>query len=98
MAAGSFLTSAAMGGAMQWLTKGIGGKLLAFVIAIFVFTAGFKFLKELLPAALTGSTLFDGIPGAVIWGLWFIDVPFGLTVCLGAYATAFLIKRLPVIG
>lgn len=97
MSALSFLTSKASGGVVGYLTMGIGGKLLAFVICVFIFQAAFQLLGELLPV-FDFATMFDGLPGAFLWGLWFIDAPFALNMFVSAYAVAFLIKRIPVIG
>lgn len=97
MAIGSFLTSKAGGGIIGYLTKGIGSKLIAFVVCIFVFKAAFALLGELLPE-MNFATMFDGLPGSFLWGLWFIDAPFALNVLVPAYAVAFFIKRLPIIG
>lgn len=93
----SFLTNKVGLGGIGYFTKGIGSKLVAFGICIFLFQAGFKLLGELLPS-MNFSTMFDGLPGAFIYGLWFIDAPYALNAFLAAYATAFLIKRIPVIG
>ncbi|WP_271298913.1 hypothetical protein [Sphingomonas sp. CV7422] len=93
----SFLTSKASGGVVGYLTKGIGSKLIAFVVLIFVFKAAFALLGELLPS-MNLTTMFDGLPSTFLWGLWFVDAPFALNVLIPAYAVAFFIKRLPVIG
>lgn len=97
MSALSFLTSKSAGGVVGYLTKGIGSKLIAFTVCIFVFKAAFVLLAELMPE-MAFDTLFDGLPGAFLWGLWYIDAPFALNVLIPAYATAFIIKRIPVIG
>jgi hypothetical protein len=93
----SFFTSKAADGALGYLTKGIGSKLIAFVVLVFVFKAAFVLLGELLPE-FDFHTMFDGLPGAFLYGLWFIDAPFALNLFVPAYALAFFIKRLPVVG
>ncbi|EPR17569.1 hypothetical protein M527_16035 [Sphingobium indicum IP26] len=97
MAVLSFLTSKSAGGAIGYLTKGIGSKLIAFVVLIFVFKAAFVLIGELLPE-FNYANMFDGLPGAFLYGLWYVDAPFGLNVIMAAYALVFFIKRLPVVG
>ena len=97
MGIASFFTSKAAGGAIGYLTKGIGSKLIAFVVLIFIFKAAFVLLAELLPV-IDFATMFDGLPEPFIWGLHYWDAPFGLNVIIPAYALAFFIKRLPVVG
>lgn len=97
MGIASFLTSKSAGGVVGYLTKGIGSKLVTFVVLIFVFKAAFALLGELLPE-INFATMFDGLPEPFIWGLWYVDAAFALNVIVPAYALAFFIKRLPVIG
>ena len=97
MGVASFFTSKAAGGVVGYLTKGIGSKLIAFVVLIFVFKAAFVLLGELLPE-VDFATMFDGLPEPFIWGLHFVDAPFALNVIIPAYALAFFIKRLPIVG
>lgn len=97
MGIASFVTSKAGGGMMGYLTKGIGSKLIAFVVCIFIFKAAFALLTTLIPA-LDLTKLFATLPEPVIYGLWYIDAPFAFAVMLPAYATKFFIRRIPVIG
>jgi len=97
MGVASFFTSKAVGGSLGYLTKGIGSKLIAFVVCVFVFQAAFSLLTTLIPS-LDLTNLFSGLPSAVVYGLWYIDAPFAFNVLLPAYATSFFIRRIPVIG
>lgn len=92
-----FATSAAGAGAINFFTKGIGGKVMAYVILLWLFGALFQYLGDFIPA-LNLTNLFSGMPSSVLWALNIILFPDLITRVMSALATAFLIKRLPVIG
>lgn len=92
-----FMTSAAGAGAINFFTKGIGGKVMAYVILLWLFMALFSYLGEFIPA-LNLTNLFSGFPSSVLWALNIIMFPDLIVKAISALATAFLIKRLPVIG
>nr|WP_315468252.1 DUF2523 family protein [uncultured Undibacterium sp.] len=78
------------------------------VIKFFIFTAMFVLLTELLPmvtrlmglqgftGALTGS--LASIPSSVWFFLNSFRFDFGLPLILSAYASRFVIRRLPLVG
>lgn len=48
------------------------------------------------PGAL--SSAFSGIPSGVWFFMDFLAIPFGVKLCISAYVSRFLIRRLPIIG
>lgn len=71
----------------------------AFYFALFFFcTEIIQLLTPLLPGASSLTSAFSGLPPGLWYFLDMFKVGFGVSACLGAYVTRFIIRRLPVIG
>lgn len=92
----AYQASSSMVGFSTWLVRGVGAKLITFVVLTFVFTKGFEYLTTILPA-FDPSTIFMGLPSAFIFGLAYLDGAFVLSTLMGGEATAFLIRRIKVV-
>lgn len=73
-------------------------KFIMFFALFFVTTEFIQLLVPLLPGATSLSSAFSAqVPG--VW--YFLDlfkISFGLSACLSAFVTRFIIRRIPVIG
>lgn len=81
-----------------WLFKSAMVKWVFYFALFFFCTEIIQLLTPLLPGASSLSSAFAGLSP----GLWyFLDTfkaDYGVTACLGAFVTRFVIRRLPVIG
>jgi len=78
------------------------------VVKFVVFTAVFGLVGILAPVLLgylapflgvsSLTSAFTGIPPGVWFFADFLQIGFGVPLCLSAYVTRFVIRRLPVIG
>ena len=64
----------------------------------FVVTAFIPVLKTLLPNFLNIAPLFDNLPDGVIYFLNLAQFNHGFSLCVSAFITRFIIRRIPVIG
>ena len=85
---------------LGWLVRGVVVKFVILGAIYYVVTwIAEEVLTQLDISPLTGlQTVVDAIPTEIIWfmGLFRFDV--GLPLMLGAMLTAFVIRRLPIIG
>ena len=71
----------------------------AVLTALFVLVAELvKVLVTLLPSAASLSPAFAGIDSGTAFFMNAFAIPTGVSLILAAYATRFIIRRIPVIG
>ena len=83
---------------MGFLTRGIMAKFFLFFGLFYITSELIPLLAPLLPGMSQITSAFDALPNSMWYFLNLMHVPFGVSVCISAGATAFLIRRLPVIG
>ncbi|MCB5195562.1 DUF2523 family protein [Deefgea salmonis] len=104
------MPAALFGILMSALRTMLGFMLRSVIVKFVTFFALFFIVKEfvnvmvesqLYPGATQASTLsnaFSGIPASVWYFLDLFSVSTGLSTVISAYATRFIIRRIPVIG
>ena len=86
--------------ALGWLVRGVVVKFVVLAAIYYVIAwIAESVLNQLDISPLTGlQTVIDGIPTGVLWFMGLFRLDIGLPLVLGAYLTAFVIRRLPIIG
>lgn len=104
------MPAALFGILMSALRTMMGFMLRSLIVKFVTFFALFFIVKEfvnvlvqsqLYPGATQASALssaFSGIPGSVWYFLDLFSISTGLSTVISAYATRFIIRRIPVIG
>jgi hypothetical protein len=88
----------ALNAMLGFVLRGALLKFIAFTVLFMIVTEFVKILVTMLPTGAGLSSAFVGI-GAGVW--YFLDlfaVSTGVPMILAAFATRFIIRRLPVIG
>lgn len=83
---------------LAWIVRSILVKFVVFFALYFITTEFVAVITGLLP---TSSALNGALSGIAANTAYFLDVfalPSGLSLVVSAYATRFLIRRIPVIG
>lgn len=85
---------------LGWVFRGIVIKFVILSAIYYVVTwIAEAVLSQLDISPLTGlQTVVNGIPTGILWFMQFFRLDVGLPLVLGAYLTAFIIRRLPIIG
>jgi hypothetical protein len=73
-------------------------KFIAFFALFFVTTEFIQLVVPLLPGASTLTNAFSAQAPGVWYFLDLFKVGFGVSACLSAFVTRFIIRRIPVIG
>jgi len=73
-------------------------KFIVFTILLLVVRELFSALSSLLPKSTNIQDLFNELPSSVWYFLDLFQAPTGITLCISAYVTKFIIRRLPVVG
>jgi hypothetical protein len=73
-------------------------KFIAFFALFFVTTEFIQLVVPLLPGASTLTNAFSAQAPGVWYFLDLFKVSFGVSACLSAFVTRFIIRRIPVIG
>lgn len=73
-------------------------KFVVFFSLFFVTTEFISVLSELLPNANSLSGALGGVPAGVWFFMDLFNVTSGLPLLMSAWATRFIIRRMPVIG
>lgn len=82
----------------QWLAKSIMAKFYLFFGLWFVTTEFMAVLTNYLPTA-TGLNSAFSMQSSGVWYFWnLFNLGYGISACLAAFVTRFIIRRLPVIG
>lgn len=81
-----------------WLFKSAMVKWVFYFALFFFCTEIIQLLTPLLPGASSLSSAFSGLSPGLWYFLDMFKADYGVTACLGAFVTRFVIRRLPVIG
>lgn len=73
-------------------------KFVLFFGLYFITTEFIQVLLSLLPNSSALSSAFTGIPPGMWWMMDMMQFNVGVPMCLSAYLTRFIIRRVPVIG
>ena len=87
--------------AMRVLSWLLGSVVIKFVVLTAIFFIVNEFggiVSGFIPSLGPLSTALGGIPGSVWYFLDLFNVSMGIPMLLSAYASRFIIRRLPVIG
>lgn len=84
--------------ALAFLLRSMVVKFVVFFGLYFVTTELVDVMAEWLPKSFDFSHLFAGIPAGVWYFMNLFNVSAGISAVLSAYATRFIIRRIPVIG
>ncbi len=92
-----FLTSSAASGVMGFLTKGVGSKLITYVVIIWVLGACVTFLTGYLPEMLP-SGFFGELPSYFYYFVNLFMLPAWISTRLSVAVTRWALSMIPVIG
>lgn len=83
---------------LAWLIRSVLVKFFVFFALYFVTTEFISVITSLLPngSAVTGA--MGSVTNATWYFLDVFNVPTGISMVVAAYATRFIIRRIPVIG
>lgn len=81
-----------------WLIRSSMVKFCGYFLLFFITTEFIQLVVPLLPGASTLSAAFTQQTPGVWYFLDLFKVGYGVSVCLSAYVTRFIIRRIPVIG
>lgn len=84
--------------AFNWLFRAVVVKAVVFMAFYAVVTLLVAYLASMLPTASTLSGALSGIPSDIWYFLDYMAFSAGAPLVVSAYATRFLIRRMPVIG
>lgn len=82
----------------RWLLKGPLYKFVIFTSLYLFCMDAFEYVGDLLPDMTSLQTAFHGLPSFAIYLLLLFRVDVGIGMILSAYATRFIIRRIPIIG
>lgn len=85
---------------LGWIFRGIVVKFIILTAIYYVVSwIAESVLSQLDISSLTGlQTIIDSLPVGVLWFMGVFRFDVGLPLVLGAFLTAFIIRRLPLIG
>lgn len=83
---------------MGWLFKSAMVKWVFYFALFFFVTEAVQLLAQLLPGASTVTSVLAAQSPGVWFFMSMFKLGFGLSACISAYATRFIIRRLPIIG
>lgn len=84
--------------ALSWLVRSV---LVKFVLYFGLFYVTTEFIAEIgsfLPNSVALSSAFSGIPSGMWWMMDMMQFGIGVPICLSAFLTRFIIRRIPLIG
>lgn len=84
--------------ALSWLFRAVVVKAIVFMALYGVVALLVTYLASMLPAATSLSAALNGIPGDLWYFLDYMGFSVGAPLVVSAYATRFLIRRMPLIG
>ena len=84
--------------ALGFVLRSVLVKFAAFFALFFVTTEFIQLVVPLLPGASSLTSAFANQAPGVWFFLDLFKVGFGVSACLSAYVTRFIIRRIPVIG
>jgi hypothetical protein len=83
---------------LGWLVHSILVKFVVFFALFFITTEFITLLAPMLPGASQLSQAFAAQAPGVWYFLDIFKIGFGVSACLTAFVTRFIIRRIPVIG
>lgn len=85
---------------LGWIFRGVVVKFIILSAIYYVVTwIAEAVLNQLDISPLTGlQGVIDALPAGILWFMAVFRFDVGLPLILGAYLTAFIIRRLPIIG
>lgn len=83
---------------LGFLLRSVLVKFATFFALFFITTEFIAILANLLPSSTSLSGALGGIPSSVWFFLDLFNLTLGLPLVLSAWATRFIIRRIPVIG
>ena len=91
---------AALSSLMQFLVRGVIVKFFIFVALFYVTTEFVPVIIELfLPKNIPNiKELFNALPNSILYFLYILKVPTGISMFISALLSRFIIHRLPIIG
>ena len=81
-----------------WFVKSATVKFFLYFGLFFLTTEFIQIIVPLLPGASDLASAFSSQAPGVWYVLDIFQVPLGVSLCLSAFVTRFIIRRLPVIG
>ncbi|ECW6486846.1 DUF2523 domain-containing protein [Salmonella enterica subsp. enterica] len=92
------LLIAVLGEILGFVFKQIVVKFILFTIMYLLLTQLTPLITSHLPNGLNVSSLFNGLPSAVLWFLHIAAFDVTLPMIIVAYFTRFFIRRIPFLG
>ena len=84
--------------ALAWLVRSVLVKFVVFFALYFITTEFVSVITSLLPSSSSLNGALSGIAANTAYFLDVFALQTGLSLVVSAYATRFLIRRLPIIG
>ncbi|PNL93544.1 DUF2523 domain-containing protein [Aggregatibacter aphrophilus] len=90
----------ALSSLMQFLFRGIVIKFFIFFALFYVTTEFIPIIIEMfLPKTIPNiKELFNVLPDSILYFLYILKIPTGITIFISALLSCFIIRRLPIIG
>ncbi|WP_118781378.1 DUF2523 family protein [Haemophilus haemolyticus] len=91
---------AALSSLMKFLVRGVIVKFFIFFALFYVTTEFVPVIIELfLPKNIPNiKELFNALPNSILYFLYILKVPTGISLFISALLSRFIIRRLPIIG
>ncbi|HAT1680685.1 TPA: DUF2523 domain-containing protein [Klebsiella oxytoca] len=89
---------AALGEILTFLFKQVAVKFVLFTVLYLLLTQLAPLLTPYLPNGANISSLFNGLPSAVLWFLNIVAFNVTFPMIIVAYFTRFFIRRIPFLG
>lgn len=83
---------------LAWLVRSVLVKFCVYFALYFITTEFIAVITSLLPSASSINGALSGITANTAYFLDVFALPSGLSMIVSAYATRFIIRRIPVIG
>lgn len=83
---------------VKWVLGGIFLKVIVFSVLFFVISEFVPLLVGLIPGLNSITTLFQSIPPEMLFLVHYFEIPAGISMFVSAASTAFIIRRIPIIG
>jgi hypothetical protein len=88
----------ALNSVLGWLVRSVLVKFCVYFALYFITTEFVSAITSLMPSASSVNGALSGIAADTAYFLDVFALPTGLSLVVSAYATRFIIRRIPVIG
>lgn len=88
----------ALNAVLAWLVRSVLVKFVVYFALYFVVTEFMSLIASWMPNGQALSSSLGGIPATVWYFLDLFNFSFGFPVVVSAFATRFIVRRIPVIG